>query len=211
MGGEEKMQKRPEGVLQNVITYLCFKANPNSYRKLMKLVYLVDVHHYEIFGERLTDVPFRHYDFGAFAPEVYWCLDELYEAGILKDVEIDTRSGHRAIIPKPAVEQTLIELPGSGLEAVKRVIAEWGSAMPDVVVEFTKISLPFLGTEYGEEIEFSRVDPIMAYANERGVSTREAATDDVLANDALVKAVLEGDQEARKGVDLLDYTEVFED
>lgn len=211
MGGEEKVQKRPEGVLQNVITYLCFKVNPNSYRKLMKLVYLVDVYHYEMFGERLTDVPFKHYDFGAFAPEVYWCLEELYEVGMLKDLETVTRSGHKAIVPKPAVKRTLIELPDSGFEALERVIKEWGSAMPDVVVEFTKRSLPFLGTEYGEEIEFSRVDPIIAYAKKRGVSASEAATDDVLANDTLVEAILEGDQAARKGVDLLDYTEVFED
>jgi len=206
MSNESKKLETP---LQNIITYLCFKANPNSMRKLMKLVYLVDVYHQEMFGERLTGVPFRHYDFGAFASDIYWTLEELYDVGILREEVVETRTGHRAVIPWPCVSETVIELPDSGFAALKAVIEDWGGASPEGVVRFTKRTLPFVGTPYGELIDFSRNDPVIEYARQHGVSEAEAATEDLLSNEELVSKVLNADQELRDGAPLLDELDVF--
>ena len=40
-----KKQEVPGGILENLITYFCFKSHPISTRKIMKMVYLADVYH----------------------------------------------------------------------------------------------------------------------------------------------------------------------
>jgi len=202
-------EKRPEGVLQNIITYLCFKSRRHGLTKLTKLVYLADVYHYDLFGERLTNVPFIHYYYGTWAPDLDQTLHELYEAAILKEEVVPTRSGYYATVPKPSISQTAIELPESAFQVLEMVIEDWGTASLDEVVEFTKRTLPFLNTPFGEPIDFSRIDPITEYAKERDISEEEAATDDVLLNPYLVQKVLEADESLRQGEPLLTHEEVF--
>jgi len=72
----------------------------------------------------------------------------------------------------------------------------------------TKKTLPFLNTAVGEEIDFSRTDPISEYSKEKGISEREAATRDILGNESLVKSIQRADKELRKGCRLLTWNEV---
>lgn len=206
-----KAGKEPEGILQNVITFLCFKANPLSSRKLAKLVYLVDVYHYQMFGRRLTDVPFKHYYYGAWAPDIDIEIEKLCDAGIIQEKVVSTRVGYPAVIPKPAILETTIELPETGLKALESVLAEWGSASPDEVVSFTKTTLPFLNTPFDELIDFSRADPIAEYAKEQQISEEAAAMEDISSDDFLVKKALEADKLLREGSRLLRHEEVFGD
>ena len=209
-GGVEigEPQKTPEGVLQNIITYLCFKVNPNSKTKLAKLVYLVDVYHYQMFGKRLTKLKFKHYYYGAWSPRTEVALEKLYGADILQEKAIDTAKG-QALVPTPLVQETTIRLAASGVKALESVIADWGHASPDEVVQFTKTTLPFLNTPFGETIDFSRIDPIVEYAKEHGISEEEAATEDVLSSTFLVEKILEGDKSLREGSHLFTHKEVF--
>ncbi len=201
--------KRPKGKLQNIITFLCFKANPLSTRKLVKLVYLVDVYHCQMFGKRLTNVPFRHYKYGAWAPDIEESLEELCEADIIKEEPVETRDGNLASVPKPAVDKTVIKLPESSIKAIEMVLKDFGAASPSDVVEFTKKTLPFLNTPFDKEIDFSRCDPVVAYAKEKGISAKQAATEDVLSNESLVEKIREADKQLREGRHLLTHEEVF--
>lgn len=201
--------KKAEGVLENVITALCFRAKPLSTRKLVKLVYLVDVYHQQMFGTRLTDVHFKHYRYGAWSPEIEECVEELCDKEILLEEVIQTSSGYPAIVPKPAISETVIELPDSGVKAFKEVLRDWGSKSPDEVVQFTKITLPFFNTPYNEEIDFSRCDPVVAYAKEECISVEEAATEDIISNESFVTKLREAEKSLREGGRLLTHEEVF--
>lgn len=193
-------QKTPEGILQNIITYLCFKVNPNpnSKTKLAKLVYLVDVYHYQMFGKRLTRLRFKHHYYGAWSLSIEAALEKLYGAAILQETVVDTAKG-QALVPTPLVPETTIRLPESGFKALESVVADWGYASPDEVVQCTKTTLPFLNTPFGGTIDFSRSDPIVEYAKEHGISEEEAATEDVLSSPSLVAKVMEGDKALREG------------
>lgn len=162
MGRQNGTSMQPRGVLESVITYLCFKVTPcASHSRLMKLVYLADVYHYVTFGSRLTSVPFKHYDFGAFAADVYWCLDSLTERGILSEESVETKEGYTATIMKPSVKKTWVDLPDDAFASLDRAIKRWGSRPLRSLIEFTKETIPFKGTPYDEEIEFSSLDVLI--------------------------------------------------
>lgn len=204
-----KEAKKPRGKLQNIITFLCFKATPLSTRKLVKLVYLVDVYHYQMFGKRLTDVPFKHYLYGAWSSEIEKTLEELCEAGIIREDTVETREGNLASVPKPAVDRTQVRLSANAIKAIEMVLADFGTANPNDVVEFTKKTLPFINTPFNDEIDFSRCDPIVAYAKEKGISVKQAATEDIVSNEFFVAKLREADKSLREGGRILTHKEVF--
>lgn len=199
---------KPTTLLENVITYLCFKSNPLSSRKLVKLVYLVDLYHQQMFGERLTDVVFTHHKYGAWSPEIEPCCEELYNKGVLKEESVNTSKG-QAIIPKPAISRTKIKLPDSGLRALECVIADWGDKNPDDVVKFTKTTVPFLVTDFGETIDFTRSDAIAEYAQKKGIDVEEAATLDVLGNEDFANLLVKACASIKKHGKLLTHEQVF--
>ena len=204
-----KEAKKPRGKLQNVITFLCFKATPLSTRKLVKLVYLVDVYHYQMFGKRLTDVPFKHYLYGAWSPEIEKTLEELCEAGIIREDTVETREGNLASIPRPAIDRTQVRLSANAIKAIEMVLADFGTVNPSDVVEFTKKTLPFINTPFNDEIDFSRCDPIVAYTKEKGISVKQAATEDIVSNESFVAKLREADKSLREGGRILTHKEVF--
>jgi hypothetical protein len=192
------VKTRPQGILSNIITYLCFKARPLSERKLLKLVYLVDIYHCQMFGERLTQVPFKHYYYGVWAPDVGEELERLCSAGIIVDELLITRAGLVACVPKPKIRQATISLSDSAFEALRGVIADWGAAPPDEVVNYTKTTLPFLGTPFNQLIDFRRINFALEYAKSHGVSVEEAATKDILQDPELVEGILNSEEELRQ-------------
>lgn len=204
-----KEEKKAEGVLENVITTVCFKAIPLSTRKLVKLVYLADVYHYQMFGKRLTDVHFKHYRYGAWSPEIEECVEELCDKGILTEEIVMTASGNPACVPKPAIAETVIDLSEEGKEALNAVLRDWGDKSPDEVVKFTKSALPFINTPYDEEIDFARCDPMFAYAKEEGISVEQAAMEDIVSNKDFMAKILKADKSLREGGRILTHKEVF--
>lgn len=199
---------RPEGILQNVITYLCFEANPLSSTKLTKLVYLLDVYHYQMFGERVTNVPFIHYLYGPWAPHVEQTVQELCAQGILSERVVKTTKGPPAMVPEPKVPQATILLPKTALEALKNVVDDWGNASTEKITEYTKATLPFANTSFNQRIDFSRSNPVTQFAKEQGISEEEAATEDLISDESLLKSVLEGDADAQEGR-VLEHEDIF--
>ena len=178
-GGRQAMADAtasPDNTLQNVITYLCFKAMTLSQLKLMKLVYLADVYHMERFGSRITDAKFKHWHYGPYSPDVNSEIERLCGIGVIKLEPHQTKAGHRAEVPKPKVKETTVRLSKSAVEVLEEIIEDWGKSSSDEVTKYAKTSLPFVGTEFGKKIDFSRIDIVAEYAKEKGVSLKEAAT-----------------------------------
>lgn len=210
MNAKKKEDKKtPEGILENIITYFCFKANPLSLRKLTKLVYLADVYYYQDCGQRLTEVPFKHYRYGAWSPEIGETLEELYEKGIIEEHVVETREGNLASVPRPAIDRTTVDLSEDALRAIEMVLGDFGSAPPDVVVDYTKKTLPFLNTPFDEEIDFSRSDPAVAYAKEKGIPIEDAIMDDILSNEDCLNMILKADKSLRSGGRIYTHKQVF--
>jgi uncharacterized phage-associated protein len=202
------MVGNPEGILENIIVYLCLKSSLLSETKLTKLVYLADVYHCQMFGERLTDIPFRHHFYGAWAPDISKTLGELYEKGIIEEKMVLTKKGYKATVPKPTISKAMIHLPKTAFEVLDQIVDDWGDATTEEVVNFTKKTLPFLNTSFDREIDFSRCSPIKEYAKEKGITESEAATLDILSNKELCEAILEGDRDAIDGR-FLTHNQVF--
>jgi len=202
-------QKRPKGTLQNIITYISFKARPLSASKLTKLVYLADVYHSEHYGKRLTRVPFKHHYYGAWAPDIGEELEKLSEAGIIREEVVATKKGTPASVPKPAVRQTTVRLSQTAFDALNKVLEQFASSPTDEVVNFSKTTLPFLNTPFGERIDFKRCDPVYAYAHDNSISKRKAAMLGVVSTPFLVEKTVQGDRELRTGETHLTREEVF--
>lgn len=166
----------PENVLQNVITYLCFKARTLSQTRLMKLTYLANVYHMERYGSALVETSFRHWHYGPFSEEVNSEIEQLYGEGILKPKTCKTQSGYKAEIPMPNIKSTIVELTDEAIAVLDEVITDWGDASTNDMVDFAKTSLPFVGTPFGERIQFSRIDLVAEVARLRNISRCDAAT-----------------------------------
>jgi len=179
----------PQNTLQNVITYLCFKVTTLSQTKLMKLVYLADVYHMERFGTRLTDAKFKHWYFGPYSEEVESEIEHLCQEGILKTETYQTNSGKVAEIPKPKIKQTTVNLPESALLVLDDIVNDWNTANSDEVTKYAKTCLPFVGTDFGKEINFKRIDVVVEYAREHKLDVKDAATELVEQNSHLVASL----------------------
>lgn len=179
----------PENVLQNVITYLCFRAKTLSQTRLMKLTYLANVYHAERYGSPLVETPFKHWHFGPFSEELNSEIEKLYGDGILRPKVCKTRAGHRAEVPIPNTKSTVVDLTDEAVMVLDEVIADWGDASTDEMVSFAKTSLPFVGTPFGKRIEFRRVDLVGEVARLRNTSRCDAATWLVENNEAVMDSL----------------------
>lgn len=166
----------PENILQNVITYLCFKVRTLSQTKLMKLTYLANVYHMERYGSPLAKISFKHWHYGPFSEEVNSEIEKLYGEDILKCKTCKTQSGHKAEIPTPNVKSTTVEMTDEAKAILDEVIEDWGDSSTDDIVNFAKTSLPFLGTPFGKKIEFSRIDLVAEIAKSENISIEDTAT-----------------------------------
>jgi len=170
---------------------------------------LVDVYHCEHYRRRLTHVPFKHHYYGAWAPDIGEELEKLNEAGIIREEVVETKKGTIASVPKPAVRQTTVRLSQTAFDALNKVLEQFGSSPTDEVVSFSKTTLPFINTPFGECIDFKRCDPVYAYAYDNDISERKAAMLGVISTPFLVEKTTQGDRELRTGEPTLTREKVF--
>jgi uncharacterized phage-associated protein len=57
-----------------------------SITKLMKLVFLAEVEHVQLYGERLCDIDWTWYNYGPFSQSVYGAVESLDAEGLIQDV-----------------------------------------------------------------------------------------------------------------------------
>ncbi len=166
----------PGNILQNVITYLCFKVRSISQTKLMKLVYLANVYHMERYGSPLANTSFKRWHYGPYSAEVDREIEKLYGEGILKSKMCKTQSGFEAEVPTPNVKSTTVELTDEATAILNDIVDDWGDASTNDIVNFAKTSLPFIGTPFGRKIDFSRIDLVAEVAKSKNISMEDAAT-----------------------------------
>ena len=179
----------PENILQNTITYLCFKVRSISQTKLMKLVYLANVYHMEQHGSLLAKTSFKHWHYGPYSEEIDSEIEKLYGEGILKSKVCKTQSGFEAEIPTPNVKSTTVSLTNEAKAILDEIIEDWGHASTNDIVSFAKTSLPFVGTRFGSKIDFSRIDLVAEVAKSKNITREAAATMLVESNKELMKSL----------------------
>lgn len=112
--------------LKSVIFFL---IDQSSYEigitKLMKLVFLADVEHVQLYGERLCDIDWTWYNYGPFSRRVYDSIEALDSEGYVQDVLTTERgSVGRSSMPTMAPSHVL---GARHRYTLRRVLDRYGS------------------------------------------------------------------------------------
>ena len=149
--------------LEAIVTYLVYKSGPNqSSTKLVKLLYLCDLYHYQKHGHTLSRAVFVRGPFGPYSEAVKDVVQGLEERGILRYQPVVTRRmAGTAKVPTPLAPRVRIPpFPQEAKETLNQVLKRWGPVSPDQVTAFAKATVPFLVTARDwEQIDFSVLDP----------------------------------------------------
>jgi len=175
-----QVKTAPDSRLERVIVALVYAAwqreLPLSQTRLMKLLYLAELYHKELYGRRITNADFVSWTYGPYSHAVALAEEGLREAGFIDLEPRETARGYTARVPRPKVAVRNLQLQDSVREVLALVLEEWGTKTTDKLVEFAKATVPFLIAEKGEPLDFERADVFQAIAEARRISRSEAAT-----------------------------------
>jgi hypothetical protein len=191
---EPTPKPRPDSPLEMLVTALVFQANqkrqPLSHTRLMKLVYLVELYHRDLYGHPLTDVQFVKGPYGPFSADVGQAEESLQAKGVLRLEPTVTGKGRRATVPKPAISKAELDLPQSAWIVLELVGNEWANKATDEMADFTKRTIPYESAPgLGWGLDLRRVDVIAAMAQAEGISDSEAATRLVESSEEIINAL----------------------
>lgn len=111
--------------LDNVVIFLVHNTPGDlTITKMMKLVFLADVEHAQLYGVPLCDLKWTWYDFGAFSPVVYSAVEALDEQGMIADV---LKHESRHIVPAHEEPEGLTEVfSPRQIRVLTRIIQKYG-------------------------------------------------------------------------------------
>lgn len=148
--------------LQNLIQYLAFEVQDRGvplYRtRLIKLLYLSEVEYYRAIGKRLTMLDWIRYKYGPFAFEIQEIGKSIGMDLVEEKTDFETGRGirYRAEEPRDLDDW----LPQYMKGAIDRVIDRWSDESLEVLLDYVYIDTePMIGTAFGEQLDFSRIDP----------------------------------------------------
>ena len=146
-------------ILKNLIVYFTFKVPNITPTKLIKLIYLADLLHYEKHRRKISNVEFFNYHYGPWHPIIE--LMVVKECGELVEIKsVQTRKGEVIKIHKPKVKEANISFPGEGIfDTLKAVVNKWGDVNTNKIVKYIKNRSPFIETCKGQVIDFTFLDP----------------------------------------------------
>ena len=177
MGREKTISCTPLERIILALVHVAWRLRlPLSTTRLMKLLYLAEVYHKELYGERLTDADFVSWDYGPFSVDVLRAEERLLAAGLIDLDRCQTRGGHTASVPRPRVKIGGLRLSDSAGEVLRLVLLEWGKKDTDELVAFAKQTLPYVLAERREPLSFDNADVFRALAAAKGIGRAEAAT-----------------------------------
>jgi uncharacterized phage-associated protein len=138
--------------LQNLICYLAAKTGYLTEKRVHKLLYTAELYYIEHFYKRLTDVKFKNHNFGVWSPDIEGAKNWL--DGVCLDIkEEKTKEGHPASFIE-LIEGFPIELADEEVQILDTVISDWAFKSTDELVAFTKSTLPWETSSFGEDIDF---------------------------------------------------------
>lgn len=136
--------------LQNIICYLAERLTYLTEERLHKLVYTAEIYYSEKFGKRLKNLKYQNYPYGVYSPEIslaHVCLDGI----CLNITEEETQEGHPASFME-LIEGYPIELLAEEKDILDNVIADWEFKSTTDLIEFTKSTLAWESSSFGEDL-----------------------------------------------------------
>ena len=116
----------PANLEESVLFLVQHAPAPLGITKVMKLLFLADVEHMQLYGEPLTDVVWIWHHHGPFSATVYGAVEELDEADRVHDVLF--LDGRRTVLPdsegNEAIAQTRLSVRAR--RALTRVLDRFG-------------------------------------------------------------------------------------
>lgn len=137
--------------LHNIICYFATKTKYLTEKRLHKLIYTAELYYIEEFYMRLTNIEFKNYNYGVWSPDVAnasVCLDGIS----LSIKEEETTEGHPASFIEPIGERPC-KLTKNKICVLDNVLNDWAFRSTDELVAFTKSTLPWEKSDFGENID----------------------------------------------------------
>ncbi len=123
-----------KAALQDVIKYLVLNAKyPPTKTSLIKLIYLADYYHWQLYGSQLTDCEYKLWRYGVFCPDISDTAERISEKGMLKISRILYPSAYQ-VMYEPIREATQdINLATEQIEVLESVINKHsGQTLPEL-------------------------------------------------------------------------------
>lgn len=137
--------------LENIISYFAAKTEYLTEKRLHKLVYTAELYYIEEFCKRLTNIQFKNYNYGVWSPDV--ADANMWLDGIRLNIkEEKTEKGHIASFIE-LIEDFPFELREDEISILDKVLEDWEFEATDELVEFTKSTLPWEESSFGEDID----------------------------------------------------------
>lgn len=177
-----------EALVTYFVSRLRRRRQPMGRTKLVKLLYFADLYHLELFGSRITEIPYRHYYAGPYSEQVSDAVARLEEKGIFVEREHTTRDGRKAYILSPTVKTAKIRLVPSAKEIADIVLEEWGPTGASEIEAAAKRTVPFMRAAFNELIDLANSSVDEFYQEQQGLSSPSAAATELIAQDAQLLA-----------------------
>lgn len=125
--------------------------------KLMKLVFLADVEHQQLYGEPLTVASWTFYDYGPFTRNVYLATEELEEEGvILCDIRPVFAGKERRFGKTDGIGPANRELPPRARRALNQVLDRYGHMTVSQIKEVAYATETMRDAKRGARLDLSR-------------------------------------------------------
>jgi len=137
--------------LHNIICYFAAKTKYLTEKRLQKLIYTAELYYIEEFCKRLTNIRFKNYNYGVWSPDVAdanICLDGI----CLSIKEEETTGGHLASFIELMGEHPF-DLTEDEIRILDKVLEDWEFRTTDELVGFTKSTLPWEESKFGEDVD----------------------------------------------------------
>lgn len=150
------MHAQSEPIPLRDIVYFLINEAPEELgiTKLMKLVFLADIEHMQLYGERLCDIEWGWYNFGPFSPSVYGAVETLDAEGLVQDVLMTER---RTIRRAGMLEnETPTCLHARHRYAIRRILSRYGKLSLPAIKQVAYATETMQNAKQGERLDISR-------------------------------------------------------
>ncbi|MFO7643818.1 MAG: hypothetical protein R6W95_05490 [Desulfosarcina sp.] len=170
-------KSRPNGSLDELITFFAATVAHLPEVKLDKLIYIAHLYHYADVGELLTPIRFFSLAFGPHAPTIRVAVKALLEGQAISMVASRTSSdpvySNPCLIVKAGAPMAA-GLASSQLRSMQEVLQEWGDQPYERILDFSTRTVPYLSTPYREPIDWAASPPCRELKRSLSLAQRAA-------------------------------------
>lgn len=127
--------------------------------KLSRLLYLADFSWYYLNDTSLSNVAYRHTEFGAVSDTYFRLLEEMEQSGIISVKQIYRDDYHMYEIEETRASQKtkLNTITTKELTHLERIWNQWKDASTAEIIKFTNEQKPYLESVPGEIIDYNLI------------------------------------------------------